>query len=67
MKSIASMLMKQNNRDPLEEFVFRVRDLTKIYLMGEVEVHALRGVNLEQAAAEPSIHQERQARRSGKG
>ncbi len=29
------------------EAVFRVEGLTKIYLMGEVQVHALRGVDLE--------------------
>ena len=29
------------------DIVFEVRDLTKIYKMGEVEVHALRGANLE--------------------
>lgn len=29
------------------EAVFRIQGLTKIYLMGEVQVHALRGVDLE--------------------
>lgn len=29
------------------EIVFRVRDVSKVYKMGEVEVHALREVNLE--------------------
>jgi len=35
---------KSNNQDNV---VFQVRDLAKIYKMGEVEVHALRGANLE--------------------
>jgi putative ABC transport system ATP-binding protein len=30
-----------------QSMVFQVRDLTKIYKMGEVEVHALNGANLE--------------------
>ena len=34
------------------ESVFQVRDLTKIYRMGEVEVHALRGVDMELFADE---------------
>lgn len=35
---------KANNQD---NTVFQVRDLAKTYKMGEVEVHALRGANLE--------------------
>jgi putative ABC transport system ATP-binding protein len=31
----------------MEETVFRVVDLAKIYQMGEIQVHALRGANLE--------------------
>lgn len=35
---------RENRRD---EVVFQVRDLTKVYRMGEVDVHALRGVDME--------------------
>jgi putative ABC transport system ATP-binding protein len=35
-----------------KENIFQVRDLTKIYPMGEVQVHALRGVNMELFAGE---------------
>ena len=38
--------------DQLKEDFFQVRDLTKIYKMGEVEVHALRGINMELSAGE---------------
>ncbi|MCC5847325.1 MAG: ABC transporter ATP-binding protein [Verrucomicrobia bacterium] len=38
-----------------DEFVFQVRDLTKIYEMGEVTIHALRGVTLELCAGELAV------------
>jgi len=41
------MIGKEGEPNNPGEVVFQVRDLTKIYVMGEVKVHALRGVNLE--------------------
>ncbi|PID37487.1 MAG: ABC transporter [Rhodobacterales bacterium] len=37
------------------ELVFQTRDLTKVYKTGEVEVHALRGVNAELYAGEFTV------------
>jgi len=37
---------------PTREVVFRTRGLTKRYVMGEVEVHALRGIDLDLFASE---------------
>lgn len=39
--------MNQERANNPEDAVFLVRNLTKIYKMGEVEVHALRGADLE--------------------
>jgi ABC-type sugar transport system ATPase subunit len=41
------MIGKKREPDNVKEAVFQVRDLAKIYKMGEVEVHALRGVDME--------------------
>ena len=41
-----------NSAGPATETVFHVHGLTKVYHMGEVEVHALRGVDLDLYAGE---------------
>jgi putative ABC transport system ATP-binding protein len=41
------MIAKEGQTHNLRDVVFQVKDLTKTYKMGEVEVHALRGANLE--------------------
>jgi putative ABC transport system ATP-binding protein len=46
-KGAKEMISQDKKADNLDDIVFQVRDLTKIYKMGEVEVHALRGANLE--------------------
>ncbi len=39
---------KSISHEPLQAgVVFHVHDVTKIYQMGEVQVHALRGVDLD--------------------
>jgi putative ABC transport system ATP-binding protein len=41
-------MTREENQDNRENgIVFQVRELTKVYQMGEVEVHALRGVDME--------------------
>ena len=40
-------IARQFSEHPLRDPVFQVRGITKVYPMGEVEVHALRGVDLE--------------------
>ncbi len=46
------MSRKIDAADKTKEIVFQVKDLAKTYKMGEVEVHALRGANMELYAGE---------------
>ena len=41
------MTMDMNELTSTTNAIFRVRDVTKVYDMGEVQVQALRGINLE--------------------
>ena len=41
------MEVTESVEPPAETLVFRARGLTKVYDMGEVQVHALRGVDLD--------------------
>ncbi|WP_127521919.1 ABC transporter ATP-binding protein [Mesorhizobium sp. Z1-4] len=46
------MAQAQKRDEPRSETVFQVRDLSKVYQMGEVQVHALRSVNAELRSGE---------------
>jgi putative ABC transport system ATP-binding protein len=46
-KQRSNLVIEKNEIESVEETVFRVHGVSKIYQMGEVEVHALRSVDLE--------------------
>lgn len=46
---------KQKTQKSVQEVVFRTQGITRTYQMGEVQVHALRGVDLELYAGEFSV------------
>ncbi len=48
----AAGLTRMRDPDARDKVVFSVRNLTKIYVMGEVEIQALRGVDIELYAGE---------------
>lgn len=47
MASIGTASTRSRTPVPSEEIVFQAREITKVYHMGDVDVHALRGIDME--------------------